>query len=150
MKKRLYGLLLLFTLLFMLLETSSRAEEARNTLTDIDLLFQSAYALFAAQNYTEALPRFQQLVRDAPEYILSDYVELYAAESFLQIGEFKKARALLQHLATAVPASRLSADAKFLEADAWLYEKQYATAMQSYLALKKESLMTGFPDTRAE
>ncbi|GAK50983.1 lytic transglycosylase catalytic [Candidatus Moduliflexus flocculans] len=137
MKKRLYGLLLLLTL-FMLLETSSRAEEARNTLTDTDLLFQSAYALFAAQNYTEALPRFQQLLRDAPEYILSDYVELYAAESFLQIGEFKKARALLQHLATVVPASRLSADAKFLEADTWFYEKQYTTAIQSYLALQNE------------
>lgn len=135
MKRRLCGWWLL-VLLFA--KSSLLAEEPVSSMTQTDLLFQSAYALFAAQNYTEALPRFQQLLRDAPEYALADYAEWYVAESLLQTGEFKKARALLQHLATAVPASRLSADAKFLEADTWFYEKQYATAIQSYLALQNE------------
>lgn len=122
----------------MLLGRWAQAEEPGDALTETDLLFQSAYALFETQNYTEALPRFQQLLRAAPEYILSDYVEWYAAESFLQIGELKKARDMLQHLAAAFPFSRLLADVKFLEADTWFYGKQYETAITSYLALKQQ------------
>ena len=137
MKTQLRGLCLCTMLI--LVGISSLAEaHVSPPMTDADLLFQAAYALFEAQNYTEALPHFQQLLQTAPEHILSDYAELYAAESLMRLGEFEKARTMLQHLAAAFPFSRLFADAKFLEADSWFYQKQYAPAIQSYLNLKKQ------------
>jgi len=135
MKKRLYGWLLM---IFMLAETSLLAEEPVSPITENDLLFQSAHALFDAQNYTEALPRFQQLLHMSPEYVLSDYATFYAAESLIQLGQFKQAQAMLHQLAAAFPSSRLLTDARFLEADAWFYAKAYATAIPAYLALKNE------------
>ncbi len=133
-----FGRFLLLFVVCWLFGMSLQAEEPVDALTETDALFQAAYTLFDAQNYTEALPRFQQLLQAAPTYILADYVEFYDAESLVQLGAFGKARAALQRMAATYPSSRLLADAEFLEADTWFYEKQYAAAIQAYLTLKKQ------------
>jgi soluble lytic murein transglycosylase len=108
------------------------------SLSKPQILFRTAYNFFQTGAYKDAITTFHQFIADYPDHILLDYAHFYSGISFMKTSQYEKAADRFNRLNTTYPQSLLLSEVKFLVADNYYFQGKYDTAIQHYLALKKD------------
>jgi len=134
---------LIFSVASLISPSSVREQDLSNQteqllpLSKSQLLFRSGYTAYQAEAYNKAIVAFRQFIIDYPESILLDYAHFYSGMCLMKTSQYEEARKFFEGLKKTYPQSLLLSDVDFLIADSYYFQGKYDSAIQHYLALKK-------------